>query len=133
MRARGASGLYARPMTRLRGATYGPGMVKERSSGPLGPSAPRAKIALRCTLRRRIGSPILTETLDVGPRGMRVVSQRPLADDETVDFDLPNLDMRVAGHARVLGQQAPRVYMLRFEHLPEPMSRCLHALAVNGR
>lgn len=95
-------------------------------------SAPRAQIALSCTLRRQIGSPIQTETLDVGPSGMRVKSQRPLADDETVDFDLPNLQMRVAGHARVLGQQGPRVYSLRFERLPEPMSRCLHALAVNG-
>jgi hypothetical protein len=101
--------------------------------GPLGPSAPRAQVALRCTLRRRVGSPILTETLDVGPSGMRVVSERPLADDEMVDFDLPNLQMRVAGHARVLSQQGPHVYVLRFERLPEPMTRCLHALAVNGR
>jgi hypothetical protein len=96
-------------------------------------AAPRARIALECTLRRRIGSPIMTETLDLGPSGMRVTSRRPLADDETVDFDLPNLDMRVAGHARVLGQQGPRIYTLRFERLPEPMSRCLHALAINGR
>jgi hypothetical protein len=104
-----------------------------RSRSPLGPSAPRTQIAMTCTLRRRVGSPILTETLDLGPSGMRVVSRRPLADDETVDFDLPNLQMRVAGHARVLRQQGPHVYVLRFEHLPEPMSRCLHALAVNGR
>ena len=41
--------------------------------------------------------------------------------------------MRVAGHARVLSQQGPRVYVLRFERLPEPMARCLHALAINGR
>jgi hypothetical protein len=98
----------------------------------LGPSTPRAQIALTCTLRRRVGSPIQTETVDLGPSGMRVVSRRPLADDETVDFDLPDLQMRVAGHARVLGQQGPRVYALRFERLPEPMSRCLHALAING-
>lgn len=83
--------------------------------------------------RVRPGSPILTRTLDLGPTGMRVVSERPLADDETVDFDLPNLQMRVAGHARVLSQQGPRVYVLRFERLPEPMARCLHALAINGR
>lgn len=107
--------------------------MTEGSRRPLGPSAPRAQIALRCTLRRRIGSPILTKTLDLGPSGMRVFSQRPLAEDETVDFDLPNLQMRIAGHARVLSQQGPHVYALRFEHLPEPMARCLHALAVNGR
>ena len=96
-------------------------------------SAPRAQIALSCTLRRRVGSAILTETHHNGPSGRRGNSQRPRPDDETVDFDLPNLEMRVAGHARVLGQQGPRVYVLRFERLPEPMSRHLHALAVNGR
>ena len=100
---------------------------------PAPPRAPRAQIAMNCTLRRRTGSPIPAETLDLGPEGMRVTSQRPLAEDETVDFDLPNLEMRIAGHARVLRQQRPHVYVLRFERLPEPMSRCLHALAVNAR
>jgi hypothetical protein len=95
--------------------------------------APRAQIAMSCTLRRRTGSPIPAETVDLGPDGMRVTSSRPLADDETVDFDLPNLEMRVAGHARVLRQQRPHLYVLRFERLPEPMSRLLHAMAVNGR
>ncbi len=94
--------------------------------------SPRAQIALSCTLRRRTGSPIPVQTLDLGPEGMRVTSMRPLAEDETVDFDLPNLDMRIAGHARVLRQQRANVYVLRFERLPEPMSRCLHALAVNA-
>jgi hypothetical protein len=95
--------------------------------------SPRAQIALPCTLRRRTGSPIPAETLDLGPDGMRVSSPRPLAADETVDFDLPNLDMRVCGHARVLRQQRLNVYVLRFERLPEPMVRRLHALAVNAR
>ncbi len=94
--------------------------------------SPRAEIALSCTLRRRTGSPIAVQTLDVGPYGMRITSPRPLADDETVAFDLPNLQMRVAGQARVLRQQRPHVYVLRFEGLPEPMSRCLHALAINA-
>jgi hypothetical protein len=48
-------------------------------------------------------------------------------------FDLPDLDIRVAGSARVTSQQRLNVYMLRFEHLPEPMIRRLHALAVNSR
>ncbi|MEA2297141.1 MAG: hypothetical protein QOF77_77 [Solirubrobacteraceae bacterium] len=85
---------------------------------------------MTCTLRRRSGAPILVEAVDLGPRGMRVRSRRPLAADETFDFDLPNLPMRVAGLARVLRQQGPHVYVLRFERLPEPMGRCLHALAV---
>jgi len=94
--------------------------------------APRGQIALDCSLRRRVGSPIAAQTIELGPEGMRVISRRPLADDETVDFDLPGLTMRVAGHARVLSQPGPHTYVLRFERLPEPMWRCLHALAVNA-
>jgi hypothetical protein len=95
--------------------------------------SPRARIALPCTLRRRIGSPIAAQTVEVGPEGMCVSSPRPLAADETVTFDLPDLDMRVTGSARVTSQQRLNVYMLRFEHLPEPMVKRLHALAVNCR
>jgi hypothetical protein len=93
---------------------------------------PRAQIALPCTLRRRTGSPISAQTLVLGPRGMHVSSTRPLKLDETVDFELPNLKMRVSGHARVLRHERSNVYALRFEGLPEPMTRCLHALAVNS-
>ncbi len=88
---------------------------------------------MSCTLRRRTGSPIPARTLDLGPRGMCVSSPRPLTLDETVGFDLADLDMRVAGSARVLRQERPHVYSLRFEGLPEPMMRRLHALAVNAR
>ena len=95
--------------------------------------APRAQIELSCTLRRHIGSPIPALTLNVGPRGMNVRSPRPLRDDETVGFDLPNFDMRITGQARVIGQERPHVYSLRFEGLPEPMTRRLHALAINSR
>ena len=95
--------------------------------------SPRAQIALPCTLRRRTGSPIAAQTVEVGPEGMRIASPRPLAADETVTFDLPDLDIRVTGSARVTSQQRLNVYMLRFERLPEPMVRRLHALAVNQR
>ena len=95
--------------------------------------APRAEIALACTLRRHIGSPIPAQTLNVGPRGMQIRSPRPLTADETVGFDLPNLDMRLCGRARVLREERPHVYALRFENLPEPMLRRLHALAINAR
>jgi len=94
--------------------------------------APRAQLALPCTLRRRTGSPIPAQTLVVGPRGMCVRSPRPLALDETVGFELPDLQLRVSGRARVLRQERSNVYALRFEGLPEPMTRCLHALAVNA-
>ena len=95
--------------------------------------APRAQIALPCTLRRRIGSPIAAQTVEVGPEWMRISSTRPLATDETVTFDLPDLDIRVSGSARVLRQQRLNVYVLRFEQLPAPMVRRLHALAINSR
>jgi hypothetical protein len=95
--------------------------------------APRAQVVLECTLRRHIGSPIPATTLDVGPRGMRVRSPRPLRADETIGFDLPGLDMRLAGRALVIGEERPHVYALRFEGLPEPMIRRLHALAINAR
>lgn len=95
--------------------------------------APRAEIELSCTLRRTIGSPIAVQTMDVGPRGMRIRSPRPLMADETVSFDLPNLDMRLAGRARVIKLDRPQVYSLRFEGLPSPMIQRLHALAINAR
>lgn len=95
--------------------------------------APRTEIELSCTLRRHIGSPITVQTMDLGPRGMRIRSPRPLMTDETVSFDLPNLDMRVNGRARVIGEERPRVYTMRFEGLPGPMIQRLHALAINAR
>jgi hypothetical protein len=95
--------------------------------------APRAEIALACTLNRQVGSPIGAQTLNVGPRGMRVRSPRPLREDETIGFELPNLDIRISGRARVVCQDLPHVYSLRFENLPEPMVRRLHALAINAR
>ena len=95
--------------------------------------APRAQVEMACTLRRTVGSPIPARTLDVGPRGMRIRSPRPLRADETIDFDLPGLDMRLNGRALVIGEERPHVYALRFEGLPEPMVRRLHALAINAR
>jgi len=72
-------------------------------------------MAVECTLQRAKGSPIRCETVDVGPGGMAVCSDRPLATDEVVVFELP----AVHGHARVLREQAYRVYALRFETLRE--------------
>ncbi len=66
-----------------------------------------------CTLQRSKGAPIRCETVDLGPGGMAVSSDRPLAADELVVFDLP----AVHGQARVLREQAYHVYALRFEAL----------------
>ncbi len=95
--------------------------------------SPQAHVTVDCILRRGSGAPIPVQTVDVGPRGMRVISPRPLALDETVGFELPKLDMRVSGVARVLRQERMNRYVLRFERLPEPMSRRLHALAITSR
>jgi hypothetical protein len=95
--------------------------------------SPQAHVTLDGILRRRTGAPIPVQTLDIGPRGMRITSPRPLAPDETVSFELLNLDMRVGGIARVLRQERLHVYALRFERLPEPMTRRLHALAITSR
>ena len=95
--------------------------------------APTARVTMSCTLRRSIGSPIDVETLEIGPRGMQVRSQRPMSLDETVGFELPDLGMRVSGRARVLRVERANVYALRFEGLPEPMVRRLHALAITAR
>jgi hypothetical protein len=94
--------------------------------------APRAQLVFECTLRRRTGSPIPAHTVVLGPRGMHVSSPRPLSPDETVGFELVDQHMRVSGRARVLRQERLNVYALRFEGLPDPMTRHLHALAING-
>ena len=79
--------------------------------------APRVEMAVECTLRRRAGSPISCETVDVGTGGFSVCSDRPLAADEVVSFEMA--PMRVSGRARVLRQHGHRLYALRFEALPE--------------
>ena len=82
-------------------------MAAERRRGE------RTEIAVECTLQRSRGAPIRCETVDLGHGGMAVCSDRPLADDELVEFDLP----AVHGRARVLREQAYHVYALRFEAL----------------
>ena len=80
---------------------------------------PRVPVALDCTLRRRVGSPISCRTVDVGVGGMSVASGRPLAPDELVVFELGGGGGPLSGRAIVLREQAHKVYALRFEHLPD--------------
>jgi PilZ domain-containing protein len=77
--------------------------------------APREMKVFPCTLRRAKGRAIECETIDVGPGGMAVASNRPLAADEVLVFDLP----AVRGRARVLREQGYHVYALRFEALQD--------------
>ena len=84
-------------------------------------ASPRVELTVECTLRRRTGSAITAQTRDLGPGGMSVKSTRPLAADEVLEFDLPlPPGDTVGGRARVLREQAYRVYALRFEALAEP-------------
>jgi hypothetical protein len=76
----------------------------------------RSEISLVCILSRRTGKMIEARTLDLGPGGMRIQSQRPLAPDELLEFELPER-ARVNGRARVLREQGYRIYALRFEKL----------------
>jgi hypothetical protein len=91
-------------------------------------AAPRTALAVDCVLRRGKGSPIVARTVEVGPGGMSVTCERPLATDEVVHFDLPLRDGEVDGDARVLREQGYHVYALRFEALAEPARAQLRAL-----
>lgn len=87
---------------------------------------PRVEMHVECMLRRRAGSPISCETVDVGTGGMSVSSERPLADDEVVSFDLVAIALN--GRARVLRQQGHQLYALRFEQLAAEMRDSLERL-----
>jgi c-di-GMP-binding flagellar brake protein YcgR len=89
--------------------------------------SPRVPISLSCTLERRSGTPITGETVDLGPGGMCVSTSRPLAPDEVLHFELPA--PAVSGEARVLRQQAARIYAMRFERLPPAARDELERLA----
>jgi PilZ domain len=95
--------------------------------------APRTDIELPCVLRRRSGSAISAQTLNLGPGGMCVATPRPLALDEVLDFDLPLADAgSVDGRARVLRHEGHGAYALRFERLPEPARARLIGLTAGG-
>jgi hypothetical protein len=76
----------------------------------------RTEIALGCTLHRRTGKVIEAQTLDVGPGGMRIKTNRPLSVDEVLEFELPER-ARIHGRARVLREQGYRIFAMRFENL----------------
>jgi hypothetical protein len=76
----------------------------------------RTEVSLGCNLHRRTGKMIEARTVDIGPGGMRVSTNRPLSIDEVLEFELVDHG-RVNGRARVVREQAYRVYALRFEKL----------------
>ena len=92
--------------------------------------SPRVELECGCTLSRRFGSPVQGRTVDVGPGGMRVATQRPLSTDEVLEFELPPpAGPGVRGRARVLRQQGYGIYALRFERLSDEARAALARLA----
>jgi hypothetical protein len=94
--------------------------------------SPRAPIDCPLTLLRRRGAPVGGHTEDVGPGGARIVVDRPLRIDEELEFDLVLGDVHVDGRARVLRQQAPNRYALRFEGLDAAVSDMLTDVATRS-
>jgi hypothetical protein len=91
--------------------------------------SPRVTLRVACTLRRRTGSAIPGETVDLGPGGMCVSTSRPLASDEMLHFELPlDAEHSLDGEARVLRQERYGVYVLRFERLPALVVEALQDL-----
>lgn len=92
-------------------------------------SAPRAPLHYECTLRRRRGTPVVCTTLDLGPGGMCVTTDRPLTVDEVLSYDLPIDERSMQGQARVLREQGFNVYALRFETIPPRAADLLDTMA----
>ena len=90
---------------------------------------PRAQISIDCVLTRSKGSPVNCHTIDVGPGGMCVETERPLGVDEVLHFDFPVEGVNVDGDARVLREQGPNVYALRFETVAAASALTLSSLA----
>jgi PilZ domain len=86
-------------------------------------------LAVPCLLRRRTGSAISVETVNLGPGGMCILTKRPLAIDEVLEFDLSVAGTdHVDGHVRVLRQEGHGMYALRFEDLQAPTRERLQTL-----
>jgi hypothetical protein len=92
----------------------------------------RTDLSVACTLRRRTGSAISVRTVNVGPGGMCVTTPRPLAIDEVLDFDLLAGAEHLDGRARVVRQERPDRYALRFEGLLAPTLERLQAFTRAG-
>jgi hypothetical protein len=92
--------------------------------------SPRVPLDCPLTLSRRRGGPVGGHTEDVGPGGARIVVDRPLGIDEELAFDLVLGDVHVDGRARVVRQQSPTHYALRFESLDAAATHLLMEVAM---
>jgi PilZ domain len=81
------------------------------------------------TLSRRRGEDVRCRTQDLGPGGMRVITERPLKPDEQLAFVVVLDDgSRVKGHAHVVREQTYRCYALCFDGLAPADAERLWAL-----
>jgi len=87
--------------------------------------SPRVPVTFDLLLVRDKGGRVAGHTLDLGPAGMCVETERPLTVDETLHFDISVRDRHLDGQARVLRMQGHNVYALRIEELEEPARRVL--------
>jgi PilZ domain len=99
------------------------GIVNERRKNQ------RTEIEIGCRLSRRKGPAIAGRTVDMGPGGMCVTTERPLAADEVLEFELPDRP-HFSGRARVLREQTYHVYALRFERLSDEARTQIDAMSV---
>jgi hypothetical protein len=84
-------------------------------------SGARLERTLGVQLTRPHGNPVESRTRNICSGGMCVETQRPLAIDEVLAFQL---ETGIEGTVRVLREHLPNVYALRFEELSlESLSR----------
>ncbi len=82
---------------------------------------PSRRTVLPCALSRPSGSAIAARVIELSLGGVRVVTPRPLALDETLLIDISCDERHVTARARVVCQERPDVYALRFSVLSQPM------------
>lgn len=89
----------------------------------------RSPVVLDAQLERKVGKAVGAQTRDLCTHGARIVTDRPLAIDEELTFDLEvegRTHLRLA--SRVLREQHHSTYALRFEHLAPEEQRAIDAL-----
>jgi hypothetical protein len=78
---------------------------------------PRVPVVLDAHLERRVGNSVPAQTRDLCLHGARIVTERPLAIDEELLFDLQVEATHIRITSRVLREHHHSTYALRFEHL----------------
>ncbi len=64
---------------------------------------------------------IAAQVIELSLDGVRVVTPRPLVVDETLLIDIACGEQHVTARARVVCQERPDIYALRFSALSQPM------------